>query len=352
VRAVAIGAPSALDEVRVVGAAGVEYVGKMTELRDCWESTSFALEKLQANPECVAQEQEGMKRRKVPVVHATIPSPKPMWSLSEHAHKVAIVREEGSNGDREMAQAFRLAGMRCWDVTMSDLAEGRASLSEFRGLAFVGGFSYADVLGSAKGWAATAKFHSRAAAELSAFYQRPDTFSLGVCNGCQLMHRLEWVPLGPGAAGDVHAPRLAHNKSGRFEARFVSLRVERSASVWLAGMEGSVLGAWSAHGEGQFEFGSEEQLAGLEKAGMVALRYADEDGLATETYPFNPNGSRRGVAGMCTRDGRHMALMPHPERSILKWQLPWTPASWPKDGPQAAPWLQMFINARLWADKH
>jgi phosphoribosylformylglycinamidine synthase len=286
------------------------------------------------------------------VIHAVIEAPKPQWQLSDQSPKVAIVREEGSNGDREMAIAFRLAGFRTWDVTMSDLAEGRISLSEFRGLAFVGGFSYADVLGSAKGWAATAKFHPKASGELKAFYERTNTFSLGVCNGCQLAHRLNWVPFGPGAVPAEEAPRLAHNKSARFESRFINLRIEKSNAMWFKGMEGSVLGIWSAHGEGRFEFPNPEHLAAVEKGGMVPLRYADDDGLPTETYPFCPNGSPKGIAGLCTKDGRHLALMPHPERSVLKWQLPWKPATWAKDGPQAAPWLQMFINARVWADKN
>jgi len=352
VRVTAIGAPQVRDEVTIIGKDGVEYVEKMTVLRDVWESTSFALEKLQANPECVAVEQEGMKHRKVPVIHAVVESPKPQWQLSDKSPKVAIVREEGSNGDREMAIAFRLAGFRSWDVTMSDLAEGRISLGEFRGLAFVGGFSYADVLGSAKGWAATAKFHPKASAELKAFYERSNTFSLGVCNGCQLAHRLNWVPFGPGAVPEAEAPRLAHNKSARFESRFINLRIEKSNSIWFKGMEGSVLGIWSAHGEGRFEFPNPEHLAAVEKGGMVPLRYADDDGLPTDKYPFCPNGSPKGIAGLCTKDGRHLALMPHPERSILKWQLPWKPATWAKDGPQAAPWMQMFINARAWADKN
>jgi len=343
---VEIGAPCKTDKVSIIGKSGeVEYEEKMTVLRDCWESTSFALEELQANPECVKQERESMKTRKTPFIHAKIPAPQPEWQITAASPKVAILREEGSNGDREMCSAFRLAGFQPWDVTMSDLAAGRIALDDFRGLAFVGGFSYADVLGSAKGWAVTAKFQATAAGQLKKFYERQDTFSLGVCNGCQLAHRLEWVPFGPGAV-EGEAPRLGHNESARFESRWVNLKVEKSKSMWFKGMEGSVLGMWSAHGEGKFEFPNAAHLTRVEKEGLVALRYVDDDGLPTESYPFNPNGSPNGIASLCTGDGRHLALMPHPERSVLKWQLPWMPNDWDKSGNQAAPWLQMFINAR------
>eukprot|EP00928_Gymnodinium_smaydae_P060420 TRINITY_DN4407_c0_g1_i1.p1 TRINITY_DN4407_c0_g1~~TRINITY_DN4407_c0_g1_i1.p1 ORF type:complete len:1358 (-),score=226.47 TRINITY_DN4407_c0_g1_i1:402-4424(-) len=350
--AVAIGRPCASDKVTIVGKSGsVELDTKMTELRDMWESSSFALETLQANPKCVEQERTGMAERCTPFIHAAIPSPQPQWQLSSSAPRVGILREEGSNGDREMAAAFRLAGFECWDVTMTDLAKGSVGLDQFRGVAFVGGFSYADTLGSAKGWAATTRFEPRVAAQLKQFYEREDTFSLGVCNGCQLMHRMQWVPFGPGAVPEEEAPRLAHNLSARFEARYVNLRVEKSKSMWFKGMEGSVLGMWSAHGEGRFEFPNDDFRLRVEKEGLIPLRYVDDHGRATETYPFNPNGSPSGIAALCTGNGRHLALMPHPERSVLRWQLPWMPTSWDREGAQAAPWLQMFINARLFCSE-
>jgi len=351
VSCVSIGAPNSMDKVSIVGKSGKpELESKMTVLRDTWESTSFALEMMQANPECVAQEKASMATRRTPLIHATILNPEPVWDLPATAPKVAIVREEGSNGDREMSAAFRLAGFEPWDVTMSDLSKGSISLDRFRGVAFVGGFSYADTLGSAKGWAATAKFHPTVAGELKKFYEREDTFSLGVCNGCQLEHRLNWVPFGPGAVPEEDAPRLTHNTSARFEARFVNVRIEKSKSMWFDGMEGSILGMWSAHGEGKFEFPKPEMHRECEKQGLVTLRYVDDDGRPTEAYPFNPNGSATGIAGMTTGNGRHLALMPHPERCVLKWQLPWMPNDWEKSGNQAAPWLQMFINARKWCE--
>lgn len=347
VSCVRIGEVCALDKVTIVGKSGqVEFEGRMTELRDMWESTSFALEALQANPACVVQEKSGMAERCTPFIHATIPNPQPQWQLTSGVPKVGIIREEGSNGDREMASSFRLAGFEAWDVTMSDLAKGSIGLDQFRGVAFVGGFSYADTLGSAKGWAATAKFQPTVAAQLKRFYEREDTFSLGVCNGCQLLHRMQWVPFGPGNVPEGDAPRLAHNLSARFESRWINVRVEKSKSMWFQGMEGSVLGVWSAHGEGRFEFPNESLRLRAESEGLVALRFVDDNARPTERYPFNPNGSPSGIASLSTANGRHLALMPHPERSVLRWQLPWMPNSWDRTGSQAAPWLQMFINAR------
>jgi phosphoribosylformylglycinamidine synthase len=352
VSCVRVGTAIAADKVTIVGKSGqVELEAKMTELRDKWESSSFALEMLQTNPACVEQERDSMAVRSTPPIHATILNPQPQWQLTAtNVPKVGILREEGSNGDREMAAAFRLAGFESWDLTMTDLAKGSIGLDQFRGLAFVGGFSYADTLGSAKGWAATCKFQPAVVAQLKKFYERKDTFSLGVCNGCQLLHRLQWVPFGPGGVPAEEAPRLAHNDSARFESRFINLRVGKTNSMWFQGMEGSVLGVWSAHGEGKFEFPNPALRDRVEREGLVPLHYVDDQGRPTSAYPYCPNGSPGGIAGMTTADGRHLALMPHPERSVLKWQLPWMPNEWSKEGPQAAPWLQLFINARRFCD--
>ena len=353
VRCSVIGEPLSTDEVTIVGKSGIpELSNKMTVLRDTWESTSCALEALQSNPVTAAAEKESIKHRKTPVLHATIPEPVPVWDVPASAPKIAIVREEGSNGDKEMAAAFRLAGFQPWDVTMSDLASGRITLDQFRGIAFVGGFSYADTLGSAKGWAATAKFQATASAELTKFYARKDTFSLGVCNGCQFAHRMAWVPFGPDAVPEEETPRLGHNISSRFESRWVNLRCEKSNSIFTQGMEGSVLGIWSAHGEGRFEFPNSSHLTKVEKDGQVCFRYVDDDAVPTESYPFNPNGSPNGIASLCSPCGRHMAIMPHPERCVLKWQQPYLAPYLSPEGTQAAPWLQLFINARKWCESN
>ena len=326
----------------------------MAPLRDVWEATSFALEKLQCAPACVAEEQGGMKDRFAPAYSLTFaPSPTPPALLCRPPSakpRVAVVRQEGTNGDREMTAALWGAGIDAWDVTMSDLAAGRAALSDFRGVVFPGGFSYADVLDSAKGWAGTIRFNPSLLAQFSAFYNRTDTFSLGVCNGCQLMALLGWVPFAPpGAPGapPPHAqPRFIHNASGRFESRFSTVRVAEGPAVLLKGMAGSVLGVWVSHGEGRLHFPDPSLAAGA----AVPLRYCNDAGEPTEAYPCNPNGSQGGAAGLCSSDGRHLAVMPHPERAVKAWQWPWMPQAWRASMPQEAPWARMFQNARAFLE--
>ncbi|KAH9509949.1 hypothetical protein Btru_044702 [Bulinus truncatus] len=319
----------------------------MFELRDMWEETSFVLEKMQTNPKCVQQEQSGLKHRKEPqYILPYNPDDCIIDRPIADRPKVAILREEGSNGDREMAAAFTLAGFDAWDVNMEDLIREKISLACFKGVAFVGGFSYADVCGSAKGWAATAKFNPSVNQELSSFFSRPDTFSFGVCNGCQLMALLGWV-VPDISAEDSQGLLLDHNNSGRFESRFSTIRIEKSPAVMLKGMEGTVWGMWVSHGEGRMVFKTAELQSQTESGNLVPLRYVDDDGLTTETYPFNPNGSSQGIAGVCSKDGRHLALMPHPERCIWMWQCPWTPKKL-KDAHKFSPWIKMFENAYKW----
>jgi phosphoribosylformylglycinamidine synthase len=339
-------------ENQVTVEAGEETLldSSMTSLRDVWEATSFELEMLQSNPVCVAQERDGLKHRKTPAMHVSfVPeaTPAALFALpASRRHSVCVLREEGSNGDREMAAAFYAAGMDPWDVSMSDLVSGSVTLDRFRGIAFVGGFSYGDVLDSAKGWAASIRLNKTLAKQFEAFRDRPNTFSLGVCNGCQLLSLLGWVPY---PSSDECQPRFVHNESRRYESRFVSLRIqEGSPSVLLRGMGGSVLGVWVAHGEGRARFPDASVLERAEHDGLAPLRYVDDDGEATEVYPFNPNGSPRGIAGLCSPDGRHLALMPHPERCVQMWQWPWAPASWSKEA--VSPWMRLFQNARVWCD--
>lgn len=327
-------------------------------LRDIWEATSFELEKLQRLASCVESEKEGLKTRHEPSWELSfVPSFTDEKYLSSAIKpKVAVIREEGSNGDREMSAAFYAAGFQPWDVTMSDLLNGNITLQQFRGIVFVGGFSYADVLDSAKGWSASIRFNQPLLNQFQEFYKRADTFSLGVCNGCQLMALLGWVP-GPqvggvhGVGGDPSQPRFIHNESGRFECRFTSVTIKDSPSIMLRGMEGSTLGVWSAHGEGRAYFPDDGVLDRLLHSNLAPVRYCDDDGNPTEVYPFNLNGSPLGVAAICSPDGRHLAMMPHPERCFLMWQFPWYPKQWnvSKEGP--SPWLRMFQNAREWCSK-
>jgi phosphoribosylformylglycinamidine synthase len=319
------------------------------ELRDVWEETSFQLDRLQANPEYVEQERTGLRDRtgpkfKVPFTPRATPA-----EILDGKDKipVAILREEGSNGDREMTSAFYAAGFEPWDVVMSDLLTGRIDLQRFRGVVAVGGFSYADVLDSAKGWAGVIRFNEGLWKQFQEFYERPDTFSLGICNGCQLLALLGWVPWQ--GISDEQQPRFIQNASGRFKSRFTTLQVQKSPAIMLRGMEGSTLGIWVAHGEGQALFPEKGLLERVMEEGLAPVRFVDDDGSITEAYPFNPNGSPHGIAGLCSPDGRHLVMMPHPERAFLKWQWGWMPEEMKRDL-EVSPWLRMFQNAREWCE--
>ncbi|KAG6402108.1 hypothetical protein SASPL_138980 [Salvia splendens] len=298
---------SAIVELKIDGIS--QLTEKTSELRDLWEETSFELEKLQRLASCVELEKEGLKSRHEPSWRLSFT---PSYTDEKYMNatskpKVAIIREEGSNGDREMSAAFHASGFEPWDVTMSDLLNGSISLNDFRGIAFVGGFSYADVLDSAKGWAASIRFNKPLLAQFQEFYERPDTFSLGVCNGCQLMALLGWVP-GPkvggvlGENGDPSQPRFIHNESGRFECRFSSVKIENSPALMFKGMEGSTLGVWAAHGEGRAYFPDDDVFNSVLESSLVPVKYCDDNGKPTEVYPFNVNGSPLGVAAICSPD--------------------------------------------------
>lgn len=320
----------------------------MRELRSIWEETSFQIELLQSNPECAKLEKASLLSRRgqsysigFDYVSQCIPS-------SET--RVAVIRQEGSNGDREMMSAFYSAGFEVWDIHMSDLIAERVTLDAFQGIAFVGGFSFADVLGSGKGWAGTIKFSSSLQGMFDSFVNRKDTFSLGVCNGCQLMVQLGWVPFSSSSNLPNSRSQLKHNISGRFESRWSSVLVEDSPAIMLKGMSKSVLGVWVAHGEGRFDF-DEGSLDVLERTNLVSLRYVDDEHQPTEDYPYNPNGSPNGIAALCSPDGRHLAMMPHPERSFLSWQWPY--ADEKIKSKLMAPWIRMFENAfRFTAEFH
>jgi len=253
--------------------------------------------------------------------------------------RVAILREQGVNGQVERAAAFDRAGFEAVDVHMSDILAGRVSLTGFRGLAACGGFSYGDVLGAGEGWAKSILFHAKAREDFAGFFARPDTFALGVCNGCQMMANLrELIP------GADHWPRFVRNRSEQFEARLALVRIEQSPSVLLAGMVGARLPIAVAHGEGRAEFEHDEHRPALEAAGLVAARFVDHHGRPTEHYPENPNGSHQGLTALTTPDGRVTIMMPHPERVFRTVQHSWHPPGWGED----APWLRLFRNARVW----
>jgi len=286
------------------------------------------------------------------------------WNLNLGASlprpPIAILREQGVNGEVEMAAAFTRAGFTAIDVHMTDILSGRIKLADFRGLVACGGFSYGDVLGAGEGWAKSILFHERARAEFAAFFAREDTFALGVCNGCQMMSNLHSIIPGSG-----HWPRFVQNRSERFEARLVSVKIDPSPSVLFAGMEGSVIPLVTAHGEGYAEFADTAAARTCSESGLVCARYVDNQQAAalaqslrspanrggpqgapiyTETYPLNPNGSPFGITALTTSTGRVTILMPHPERVFRTVALSWHPADWPED----SPWMRPFQNARAW----
>jgi phosphoribosylformylglycinamidine synthase len=320
----------------------------MRALRDIWEETSHQLDLMQRDPANIREERKNSYDRKGPqfvIPYDPHPTDAGLLRRSDKP-RVAIIREEGSNGDREMASAFHLAGFEPWDVMMTDLLDGRTTLDGFRGVVFVGGFSYADVLDSAKGWAASIRFNKKVWDQFERFYDRSDTFSLGVCNGCQLMALLGWVPW-RGIADELQ-PRFIHNRSGRFESRFSTVKILKSPAIMFHGMEGSALGIWVAHGEGMAYF-PDKTVYDEAEFGLAPVRYVDDDNQITEAYPFNPNGSPAGIAGLCSPDGRHLTMMPHPERVVLPWQWGWMPDQMKKNL-TASPWLRMFQNAREWCE--
>jgi len=324
---------------------------KMPLLRQWWEETSHQIERLQANPDCADQEKKNINQQKnTKYTFGFNPKPTPAKVVnSKNKPKVALIREEGSNGDREMTSAFYAAGFEPWDITTTDLTENKINLNKFRGVVAVGGFSYADVPESAKGWATTIRSNEKVKKMFKDFYNRPDTFSLGVCNGCQLFTLLGWVPWS--GISDEKQPRFIKNKSERFESRWATVKVLSSPSIMLQGMEGSNLGIWVAHGEGQAHFPNSDIMNKVVSKNLIPLAYTDDRGKITEKYPFNPNGSPNGITALCSPNGRHLAMMPHPERAFLKWQWGWIS----KEDDQklkASPWLKMFQNAREWCDQN
>ena len=345
-----LGATTAASQVSVGIGSSKAIDAPLAELRDVWEATSFELEKLQCKVECVEQEKASLSTRTTPkwkLSYTPIATPISILKAPSSLPNVAVIRQEGSNGDREMAAALHAAGMAPWDVAMTDLVGGAITLDRFRGVIFVGGFSYADVLGSAKGWAAVLKFNAPLWAQLQAFRARKDAFSLGVCNGCQLLALLGWVPTAA-ELPDLEQPRFIHNTSGRFESRFSSVTIGPSPAVLLDGMEGSSLGVWVAHGEGRAHFPEGKVMENVLAKNLAPIRYVDDDNNVTMNYPFNPNGAPHGIAALCSEDGRHLAMMPHPERCFQTWQWPWMPSGW--DAMESGPWLKLFQNAQKFCE--
>ena len=302
-----------------------------------WAETSYQLQKLRDNPHCAQQEYEALDNVTDPGLHAYLSFDYPLIAPrvdNEVKPRVAILREQGINGHVEMAAAFSLAGFDCIDVTMQDLLMGDMDLNSFVGLVACGGFSYGDVLGAGKGWANTILYHEAVQQQFKQFWQRSDTFTLGVCNGCQMLAHLKAI-----IPGCHHWPDFVNNESEQFEARFTMVEILDSPSILFKGMAGTRLPITVAHGEGRVSWPNES----LQTTHTV-MRYVNNDGKPTQQYPANPNGSPHGQTGFCSEDGRVTILMPHPERVFRSVQCSWYPKTW-----QAySPWMQLFYNAREW----
>ena len=317
------------------------YSENAIELQRTWSATTHQMQALRDNPACAQQEYDKILDAADPGLHAKLtydPNANPVApAILGKRPKMAILREQGVNGQVEMAAAFDRAGFEAVDVHMSDIISGRVALGDFKGVAACGGFSYGDVLGAGEGWAKSILFNPRARDEFADFFHRRDTFALGVCNGCQMMSNLhEIIP------GAEHWAHFARNQSEQFEARFVMVEVQKSASILFDGMAGSRMPVVVSHGEGYADFSNAKNLKAAQP--LVTLRYVDNYGKATETYPLNPNGSPQGVTGLTTPDGRFSIMMPHPERVFRSVQNSWHPAEWKENGA----WLRMFQNARKW----
>ncbi len=331
------------DTVTVTDDAQVVLCDSRARLQQLWARTSYEIQSLRDHPDCAREEYErhtaddpGLSAALSYDAAADISAP---FIATGVRPRVAILREQGVNGHVEMAAAFYRAGFAPYDVHMSDILSGRTDLAQFKGLVACGGFSYGDVLGAGEGWAKSIVFNDVVRARFSTFFRRDDTFTLGVCNGCQMVSALK--ELIPGAA---HWPRFVRNRSEQFEARLALVRVESSPSIVLSDMAGSHLPIVVAHGEGRAQFVDLQAQVACEASGTVALRYLESDLSVAERYPANPNGSPLGITGLTSLDGRATIMMPHPERVYRTVQNSWAPAQWGEDGA----WLRLFRNARRW----
>ena len=335
---VKLGSPT--DERHIlVGKDGADYQFGIDYLRDVWYSTSYLLDRKQSGEACARARFENYKMQPVEI-NITHPFTGRFADLgispdrrTPSGVKAAIIREKGTNGEREMAYSLYLAGFDVKDVTMTDLISGRETLEDINMIVFCGGFSNSDVLGSAKGWAGAFLYNPKAKAALDRFYARKDTLSLGICNGCQLMVELNLIN-----PEHEQKARMLHNDSHKFESSFVGVTIPMNRSVMFGSLSGDQLGIWVAHGEGKFSLPYDEDRYN------VIAKYS------YDAYPGNPNGSAYSVAGICSADGRHLAMMPHLERAIFPWQNAWYPADRRTD--DVTPWMEAFVNARTWIEEH
>lgn len=335
-----IGSPLTDGQINITAHGNTLLYKERKSLQSWWAETSYRMQALRDNENCAQQEFDSIQNDEhtqiEPFVTFDINDDITANFPSENKPKVAILREQGVNGQLEMAAAFDRAGFDAIDVHMTDVLSGEVSFADFKGLVACGGFSYGDVLGAGRGWANSILFNETARSEFEKFFNREDTFSLGVCNGCQMLSNLKEII--PGAES---WPAFVRNESEQFEARFSQVEIQKSPSILLKGMEGTRIPVAVSHGEGRMDFGTG---SAADVTGLVGLNYVDSTGRPTESYPFNPNGTENGMTGLTTTDGRVTIMMPHPERVFRTVQNSWHPDEWQED----APWMRLFRNARKW----
>ena len=335
-----IGNPNTDSMLRINHGNELIYSENILSLHSLWSVTSYHMQKLRDNPECAREEFEGLSDGSDPGLSVVLPPPMKIGESSRNMNMdlpvIAILREQGVNGHVEMAAAFHRAGFDCIDVHMNDLLRGRHRLNSFNGIVACGGFSYGDVLGAGGGWAKSILLNPGLREEFQEFFQRMDTFGLGVCNGCQMMAQLR--ELIPGAS---HWPVFLRNRSEQFESRLVMVEIMENPSIMFRDMTGARIPIIVAHGEGRVDFHNQDDRARVKSV----MRFIDNYGNAAERYPANPNGSPGGLAGFTNEDGRFTIMMPHPERGFLRKQYSWFPADWDRE---EGPWMNLFHNARKW----
>jgi phosphoribosylformylglycinamidine synthase len=329
------------DDVVVRRARAELYRAPRVELRRKWSELTYRMQALRDDPQCAREAYDAVLDRDDRGLNAKLTFPLPLERRAgarAGRPKVAVLREQGVNGQREMAATLDRAGFEAHDVHMTDLLSGRDSLEPYRGIIACGGFSYGDVLGAGEGWAKTILYHDRARQMFEEFLARSDAFALGICNGCQMLAALkELIP------GTETWPKFLRNRSDQFEARLTLVEIVPSPSVLLAGMAGSRIPIVTAHGEGRAEFASPSHLAACDTQ-LTSMRFVTNFGSVATTYPANPNGSPNGIAGLSNADGRVTIMMPHPERVFRTVQLSWHPPEWG----ECSPWQRLFDNARAW----
>ena len=341
-----IGKPNQTDELKVSLGGNLVFARSRVELQRTWSETSYHMQSIRDNSDCAKEEFDQILQADDPGMNVVLGFDLDEDITAPYVNrnaqpKVAVLREQGVNGQIEMAAAFDRARFDAIDIHMTDIIEERVKLDDFNVVVACGGFSYGDVLGAGGGWAKSILFNEKVRSAFISFFENPNTLSLGVCNGCQMVSLLH--DLIPGAD---HWPNFVRNRSEQFEGRLSLVKVESSPSVFLKGIAGSQFPLAVAHGEGRALFANDAAQQALKDAGLVSIRYVDNSGDVAQKYPANPNGSPEGIAGLCSKDGRVTIMMPHPERVFRASQNSWHPDDWNEDAPS----MRMFRNARSWLD--